>query len=174
MTIIGIILKISLFFTLNTSFELDLNKDLVLERGEIKDGIFSIYSGDQKIFEENKDYKISEVLVGDILGDNKEEILVFLWKKGNYGNSKPFWINENDDSYKMHLFVYKLENASPLQISPIWQSSNLPFENVKNWLYDIDGDKKLELTTLQKTYNSNKLSFGIWDWNGWGFEKISK
>ena len=68
-----------------------------------------------------------------------------MWKSGDFGASKPFWVKENDMSIKNHFFVFDLVNT---EIKPVLQSSNLEMQNCDFTFADIDGDGKNDLITL--------------------------
>jgi len=93
-----------------------------------------------------------------------------LWKSGDFGTSKPFWIKENDMSVKNHFFVYDLVNG---KIKPVWGSSNLTAPNCEFKIADVNGDGENELIALEGDYADKPLCKGnyvaVWKWNGWGF-----
>jgi hypothetical protein len=92
-----------------------------------------------------------------------------VWREGDFGSSKPFWINENDMSIKNHFFVFDIKAD---RIMPVWQSSNLENPNREFCFDDIDNDGKQELVVIEGTYE-NDGAFGeyiaVWRWNSWGF-----
>ena len=136
----------------------------------IDDSVF-VYEDDELIFRTDKDWKVTSLIVDDVDNDGMEELVMHLWKKGSYGNSKPFWEEGEDDSYKMHLFVYDLVDG---EVKQLWHSSNLPFINDDFRVYDIDKDGKKELIVLERPYLDERKHFkesyvSIWEWNEWGF-----
>ena len=121
--------------------------------------------------ENAENWDIKQIIPGDFNNDGKTEIAISLWKEGNYGSSTPFWVEKNDTSYKMHLFLYTWDEK---QLTPLWQSSNLPYQNLYIQIKDIDKDGKNEIIALESDYspgiNLKTLQIGIWQWNDWGFE----
>lgn len=108
-------------------------------------------------------WDVREVITADFNNDGEDEIAVSLWKKGNFGKSLPFWVEENDDSYKMHLFLYDQD------FNPVWQSSNLPKINLRTRFY------KNKLLVLEQSYdNPYDISLSTWKWSGWGFEHVEE
>jgi len=155
-----------------TSFEIDLDGDGEEERGEMKDGIAYVIKGDEIIFQSDEEWYVQEIIVGDFDNDGQNDFGLSLWKEGNYGNSKPFWVEENDDSYGMHLFLYTWKRD---EIAPLWHSSNLPKVNVRVRLFDIDNDERNELVVLERNYEKSAIApdyFAVWRWWGWGFELL--
>jgi hypothetical protein len=149
------------------SVNIDLNNDSIDETIKLENGIAYVYKEDKIIFESEPDWDVKEILAGDFNNDGQNDFALSLWKDGNYGESKPFWIEENDNSYKMHLFIYTWKRD---KIAALWHSSNLPKENIKTNLLDIESDGKNELVVFEKSYTDNKYSIASWQWNEWGFE----
>lgn len=123
-------------------------------------------------FSVHPDWSIKQKIIADFNNDGKNDLAISLWKTGNYGPSKPFWVEKNDDSRKMHLFIYTIKNG---KLSPLWQSSNLPKINIKIAVKDFDNDGKNELLTLECDYGEKQqcagaYSLSLWQWSGWGFE----
>ena len=110
--------------------------------------------------------------LGDINGDGFDELGASVWRKANFGSSKPFWVEVNDTSYKNHFYVYEKKNGS---FKPLWMSSNLEEPNCWFKFFDIDNDKKDELVVGEGSYVDQPMckvyKIGIWDWSGWGFFK---
>jgi hypothetical protein len=115
-------------------------------------------------------FKVDEILNGDFTNNGNEDIAIYLWKKGNYGYSLPFWIEENDNSYKQHLFVY--EKLDRLNYRSVWNSSNLPYINQKTILADIDKDGLNEIAVIEQPYNAPYKTIAVWQWDNWGFKNI--
>lgn len=64
--------------------------------------------------------KVQRVLSCDIDNDKTDELVLLCWKRGRYGEHKPFWIEKDEDMWSQHLFVYEYNSD---QISPKWMSS---------------------------------------------------
>ena len=99
-----------------------------------------------------------------------KEINLWVWKSGDYGNSKPFWVKENDMSVKNHFFVFDFVSGT---MKPIWQSSNLDTPNCEFKITDADGDGKNDLVVIEGDYSQKPMCSGnyvaVWKWNDWGF-----
>lgn len=116
------------------------------------------------------EFDIEEVLYGDFTNNGKQNVAIYLWKKGNYGDALPFWVDENDNSYKQHLFIF--EETGPDTYKSVWNSSNLPYINMKTYLANLDGDNKNEIIVLEKPYNKAHKTVAMWQWDDWGFKNI--
>ena len=152
-------------FPKQTSFYTDINNDNIPEKGFIKNGTAYIYSNKELIFESDPSLSVKEIFTGDFNNDNQADFALSLWKTGNYGPAKPFWVEENDNSYKMHLFLYTYERE---KIRALWHSSNLPKINLITKFQDN------YLLVLEKDYKSPTFSLAKWQWNGWGFELVKR
>ncbi|MBT3864451.1 hypothetical protein HOE67_03990 [Candidatus Peregrinibacteria bacterium] len=126
----------------------------------------------------DEDWDVVESLVGDFDGDGVDELGLSLWKHGNYGPSLPFWVEENDDTYRMHFFLYSLREVEGAVVArAMWHSSDLPMANVRVRAMDVDGNGDVELVVLEKPYFSLSnfpIYKSVWDWNGWGFELVER
>lgn len=183
---LGIILKILvggglfvlLFFSSIQPEEVvfaDLNRDGVNERIERFHGRVKVYEGENLLLETDRAWDVREIIVGDFTNNGRNELALYLWKKGNYGPSLPFWVEENDNSYKQHLFLYEWDDG----MKALWHSSNLPYINVNTQLGDFDDDGKNEIKVLERpyewgTWGESGESVAIWQWDEWGFKNISR
>ena len=115
---LGVILKILIggglfaFLFLSTSkieetVFADLNGDGFNEKITLHHGVIRVYADSILLLETDHSWDVREILVGDFTNNGHKELALYLWKRGNYGPSLPFWIKENDRSYKQHLFLYE-------------------------------------------------------------------
>jgi hypothetical protein len=157
------------------NYSADFNNDGINEKVELKNNVVNIFSGDEKIFKTDDDWKVEELIIGDFNNDGNNDLGLYLWKTGSYGTSKPFWVKEDDESYRQHLFLYDWD-VKQNKIAPLWHSSNLTYINTKTILDDIDGDNKNELIVLEKPYENlpgqYAKNIAVWRWDEWGFENI--
>lgn len=117
----------------------------------------------------NEDWKVEEVIIGDFTNNGIVDVGIYLWKKGSFGDALPFWLKENDDSYKQHLFVYEKTSKG---YKSVWNSSNLPYINTKTFLADVNNDGENELIVLEQPYNKPYKTVAVWKWDEWGFKNF--
>jgi len=140
------------------------------ENYDLDHGQLTITDGSKLIWQSPTDWWVDNFALADSDGDGRVNLNLSVWKSGDFGSSKPFWIKENDLSIKNHFFVFDFVNS---QVKPIWQSSNLTAPNCQFAFADLDDDGLNELITLEGDYlpslecRGNHLA--IWKWNGWGF-----
>jgi hypothetical protein len=140
-------------------------KDYILKNGE-----FKITQSGNILWESSDDWYVTGFSFSDVTNDGLPEVSLSVWKKGNFGVDKPFWVKENDQSERNHFFVFQFEDKT---MKPIWQSSNLEAPNCEFVVVDLDNDNKNELVTVEGEYTSGRICQGkylaVWKWNGWGF-----
>ncbi|HSR89111.1 MAG TPA: CapA family protein [Candidatus Udaeobacter sp.] len=148
----------------------DIDNDGKLEELTLQDGKLKISQEGKTIWESSNGWWVDDFSVADSNNDGIIDINLAVWKSGNFGNSKPFWIKENDPSIKNHFFVFDIMSGI---MKPIWQSSNLAAPNCEFKIADIDGDNKQDLVVLEGDYSQKSSCSGnyvaVWKWNGWGF-----
>lgn len=167
----GLFVLLFLYTSRVEEIKVDLNGDGFDEIITLHYGVVRVYEDSIKLLETDHSWDVREIIVGDFTNNGKNELALYLWKKGNYGPSLPFWVKENDSSYKQHLFLYEWDDG----LKALWHSSNLPYINVETKLGDFDGDGKNEIKVLERSYDWDyKESNAIWQWDEWGFKNISR
>ena len=153
----------------------DLTSDNTPEKYSLANGVLTITQGTQELWVSSPDWWIDSFDIVDATHDSTTNLVVSLWKSGNYGPSKPFWIEENDPSVRNHLFVMEYKNETFAQV---WGSSNLSVPNCEFSFSDIDNDGKQELLVIEGEYTEDFSCIGkyraIWKWNEWGFYNESR
>jgi poly-gamma-glutamate synthesis protein (capsule biosynthesis protein) len=132
---------------------------------------YKLAAASQIIWESPDEWWVPDFFLGDADNDSILELNLLVWKSGSFGPHKPFWITREDMSIKNHLFIFKLAGGA---FKPVWQSSNLDRPNYQAALADLNGDGKNELIVTEGDYaDPGVREVGVWQWNGWGFSKIS-
>ncbi len=148
----------------------DIDGDLIEETYALENGQLTITRNLKILWQSQSDWWIDDFVIADSNNDGVPDINLSVWRPGNFGTSKPFWIKENDMSIKNHFFVFDLVGD---KMKPIWQSSNLGVPNCGFTFADIDGDGNNDLVTIEGDYlqmpECKGNYFAVWKWNGWGF-----
>jgi len=148
----------------------DLDNDSTQEKYILTNGQLTVTEKDQTIWQSPENWWIDDFILADSTNDGIIDINLSVWKSGNYGDIKPFWVKENDLSIKNHFFVFNLENKT---VKPVWQSSNLVDQNQEIAIADIDKDNKNELIVIEAGYSNKEICknnyVAVWKWNDWGF-----
>jgi len=157
----------------------DIDGDGCNEEYILKEGCLIVIEEGRIIWRTEGEWKVDSFTLGDVNNDGKDNLTMALWKKGSFGIHKPFWHEEEDDSYKNHLFVYKYENKA---FKPLWCSSELAKPIVSFEILDIDGDGLNGIKVIEGSYiessegiyaidNGNRVppKSSLWQWDEWGF-----
>lgn len=148
----------------------DLDNNATQEIYLLENGKLTIMENPKMIWQSPDDWWIDNFFLSDSNNDGVLDINLSLWKSGNFGTSKPFWIQENDMGVKNHFFIYDLVDGT---IKSIWGSSNLSAPNCDFKFADINEDGENELITIEGDYKQKTPCAGnyvaVWKWNGWGF-----
>lgn len=137
---------------------------------QLENGRLTITNNTELIWQSPTDWWVDSFILADSNNDGIIDINLSVWKPGNFGLSKPFWVEKNDMSVKNHFFIFDLVDGL---MKPIWQSSNLTAPNCEFTIIDVDNDGKNDLVVLEGNYlqkpNCKGEYVAIWKWNGWGF-----
>lgn len=112
----------------------------------------------KELYHTEKGVFISDVLCTDIDHDSDIEICLMAWKRGSYGNHKPFWLKEDTDNWTQHIFIYEWDPSRTDRLDPKWMSSALGI-NVTG-IYS-DTNSRIHLI-------DDKGNETIWQWDSWG------
>ncbi|MBD5550594.1 MAG: hypothetical protein HDQ96_05370 [Lachnospiraceae bacterium] len=74
----------------------------------------------ENIWDSPEDVKVQQILSCDIDRDDCDELIVLCWKRGRFGEHKPFWIENDEKTWSQHIFVYEYAGNA---IRPKWMSS---------------------------------------------------
>lgn len=148
----------------------DTDNNQVNEIYSLNNGTLSVYEGTHRIWKSPADWQIDNFVIADSNNDGVAEINLSLWKPGNFGTSKPFWVKDNDMSVKNHFFIYNIEKG---KMKLKWGSSNLPDPNTEFTVGDVNNDGENELIVIEGSY-SNIFKYqgdyvAVWKWGDWGF-----
>lgn len=173
----------------------DLDLDGIHEEYCLYRNQITVREGRKIIWRTPKSWSVTSFNLGDPDNDGSPNLIMSLWKEGNFGDVAPFWQAGKDVSYKNHLFVYKLvdskaeidtENWPENNIfKPVWCSSNLDRPIHSFAVEDVDSDGLVELVVREGQYRrkrgecytldtAGELATTVWQWNQWGFEKLQQ
>jgi hypothetical protein len=113
------------------------------------------------LYESDGTWRVSDVLAADVTGDGHPELVMLLWRRGNYGNSRPFWESGIDPRMTQHVYVMGLEGGA---MQPVWMGHELG-EGLKVSQMKATEDGLLELTTTDGQTST-------WEWDYFGFSLV--
>lgn len=139
---------------------------------ELRGRYFFLYRDEERIYEAPGDWRIQDVLTDDVNGDGKQEIVMLAWRRGNYGDHMPSWVEKNDTSFSQHLFVYTLrdEDEDGPALRALWMSSALGFEvRTMESGGEVRGTGRPSLTLT-----GPDGSVSHWAWLSWGYRMVEE
>lgn len=120
-----------------------------------------VLDGETVVWQSDRAVRVQDVLWCDIDHDEAPELLLLCWKRGRYGDSRPFWVTEDEKNWSQHIYIYDWTGA---EIKPIWMASDIGLE-AAGWQFDETG--RLVLTDRQGQETA-------WDWVSWGLRQIER
>lgn len=152
----------SVFFDAAGMYEIELSHRTVSVKYNVNDK--SEMTVGSVIWTSPEEVKVQKVLSCDIDNDRADELVLLCWKKGRYGEHRPFWVEEDEeeDTWSQHLFVYEY-NAE--KISPKWMSSYMGQD-----VADITSNGK-EAPHTRLWFRAPDDQMSSWLWDSWGFKR---
>lgn len=163
-----------------TLSQADLDSDGITEEYLLIDHCLSVREGGRVLWQSPSDWRIDNFAIGDVNNDGTVNLVITLWKTGSFGTVKPFWQTGVDDSYKNHLFVFRLKDK---EMKQVWCSSDLDCPIVSFTIQDIDDDSLFELVVEEgqyrkiagERYTLDRFAWvrkAVWRWDEWGFRLV--
>lgn len=119
----------------------------------------TVFHQGEAVWQSDREVRVQDVLWGDIDHDGAKELMLLCWKRGRYGDSRPFWVTEDETTWSQHIYLYDWTDG---EIRPIWMASNIGMDAV-SWSFD-------ETSRLVITDRSGTQS--AWDWISWGLSSL--
>jgi len=119
----------------------------------------SVLQDGKEVWQSNAGIKVQSVLWEDIDHDDVPELMLLCWKQGKYGDSRPFWVTEDEKTWSQHIYLYDWTDG---EIRPIWMASDLGRE-VEHWTFHPRN--RLLLTDRDGETTA-------WDWVTWGLSEV--
>lgn len=132
------------------SFADDTAVSLTLAHGD-----FAASGENSSTWKSDPGWRVQDYLTMDIDRDGATELLLLVWRRGNYGPSRPFWVKRNDTAWSQHIFIYDRQNGT---FAPQWMSSQLRPE-VARWTVASTDELFILTPEGDKT---------LWQWGQWG------
>ena len=134
-------------------------------RLELKNRQFSVYDSEgNRIFSSDSKIKVQDILLSDIDGNGREEIIALVWKKGLYGKHRPFWVRSDEKNYSQHIFIYEPDRTG--KIREKWFASEIGIR-VKS-ISLLEQNNSIIVT---ETAEGGKY---LWMWDNFGLKSVDK
>ena len=128
-------------------------EEITLERRTV-----TVFDQGEAVWQSDREIRVQDVLWGDIDHDGAKELMLLCWKRGRYGDSRPFWVKEDEKSWSQHIYLYDWTDG---EIRPIWMASDIGMDAVS---WSFDESSRLVITDRNGTQSA-------WDWLSWGLSK---
>ncbi|MBR6380374.1 MAG: hypothetical protein IKS07_01690 [Lachnospiraceae bacterium] len=114
----------------------------------------------EKLFSSDKGMRVQDGLFADLDRDGVPEMVLLVWRRGQYGSHRPYWVTEEERGFVQHLYVYRFDRSG--RPVPMWFSS----------------DTGMELTSLRTHEKNASLlvledvsgAVTVWRWTDFGPE----
>lgn len=128
----------------------------------LADQAVSVLCGGEEVWQSPGQVRVQQMLPCDIDRDEKDELVLLCWKRGRYGEHRPFWVEKDEKGWSQHIFVYEYEKGA---VRPKWMSSYIG-QDVASM---ASGRNKSGGHWLILTDPGKNVSY--WRWGTWGFAK---
>ncbi len=148
-------------------------------------------AGDDVLLETPEDWQVSDVFAADFDGDGALEVVFLLWRHGNFGSSRPFWLSAEGDGdaasgepLTQHLFMYRwradravpggsaahdAESRRAGRLYPVWMSSRLGVEAAR---IEMEPASPSSVRRPRLRITSADGGVTLWEWLSWGFALV--
>ena len=109
-----------------------------------------------------EDWSVQDMVIKDVDGDGNEELVLLVWKHGSFGTSMPFWVKENDNRFRQHIFIFSYDQNEEIRMHSIWMSSEIKFDIVS--IASGTGD--------QLILNVKGAGPQLWAWKHFGIKYV--
>ena len=121
-------------------------------------------SGEGIAYASDSAWLVADCILCDIDRDGTDNAVLHVWKKGSFGQYRPFWIEEDDSElWSEHIFIYRWDREKEKRLVPIWMSSSMPVTG-----RTVFADEKNNLHILSADGTET-----VWRWEGWGLKCLT-
>lgn len=145
----------------NVELATDLNNDGRFEAVSLENRQLSIYEDGQLRCTTPEGWFVSDVFVGDLESDGTQEIVCLTWKRGSYGQSRPFWVTHDTEDFTQHVFIFRYVDGN---LEHRWLSSDIGMEVERA---SLDAHMRLHLQT------HDGPSY-LCEWQTWGLSYVDE
>jgi len=113
----------------------------------------------ENVWKSDKKLKVQDCLITDVDCDGQEELVILCWKRGRYGRSKPFFVEDDPKVFSQHVYIYTFAKGS---VKPMWMASDTGVD-----ISRMEADDKGRITTYGPDGEA-----AVWQWISWGLVKV--
>ncbi len=116
------------------------------------------------LWNSDRAWLVADYLLMDIDRDGMKEVLLFVWRRGDYGKALPFWEEKNETGWSQHIFIYDWDFEKERRMTPLWMSSGIGME-----LAEIAPAGEDRLLLIRPDGEST-----VWRWGSWGLVRLEE
>ena len=150
----------------------DLNHDAIDEEYSLKSGRLVARQGDDILWQTSETWWVEDFVVGDSNHDDQAELVISLWRSGDFNSANSFWPSRQSEGQTVRQFLLVLQSDAN-GFKPFWVSEALEAPQCSLSLKDVDGDGYQELVSVTGDYQTSPLcvpqQVSVWRWSSWGF-----
>ncbi|MBQ7707650.1 MAG: hypothetical protein IJT72_07715 [Lachnospiraceae bacterium] len=114
------------------------------------------------LYKAPKEWLVSDYFFADIDSDERNEVVLIVWKRGSFGEHKPFWHKGKDNKWTQHIFIYEWDSERKDRLDPKWMSSGL---GIKVHKFEVDEKNRVH-------FIDDEGEETVWQWLGWGLTLV--
>ncbi len=135
-----------------TTLKVDTNGNKEIENVILSNRHLTIIDSEENHYVTPNDWLVSDVNIGDMVGDGTPEVVALLWAKENDGGTYRLPVAGFLPGFSQYIYVFNYADGA---IQPIWHSSPLDFDAV-----DIGSEAARELDVMLADGTMTR-----WEWN---------
>ena len=114
---------------------------------------------------------VQDSLIFDINGDEADECILLVWKRGSFGPHRPTWVQHDEIGFSQHIFIYSDRSGADdtkEDWHAIWMSSKLGLKAADFSEGDeISGTGRHSLDIIAPDGTVTR-----WGWLSWGLTRV--
>ncbi len=129
---------------------------------KIENKAATIEIGGSTAWQSENALKVQDGFLSDLDRDGDTEMLLLVWKRGRFGEHRPFWITSDEKNYSQHIFIYDVSDQG--EVKNKWFASDIGREVTRMKL--MEKDSSIILT------EDTDGACTLWAWESFGLKNM--
>jgi poly-gamma-glutamate capsule biosynthesis protein CapA/YwtB (metallophosphatase superfamily) len=138
------------------------DEDLKLVVKGQKAALFPAGEKTSPAWESDRSLKVQDGFLADVDRDGDTEMVLLLWKRGRFGQHRPFWISSDEKTFSQHIFIYDVNESGTVKNK--WFASDIGRDVLRMKLMKED-------PAIFLTETGNGECF-LWAWESFGLKVL--